>query len=409
MWAQQSNNNLVQPNNFVFGASSMNFLHDQQNFERANHLFSGQKHQQQHQHQQQRLAQPQLKPQFAVNNAAMFANFMPYNCNLQAVHQSFMTAQPLALQEYITPPAQTRRLMPTQFPAPTIDLQKQNADHCMDTLLAASVSELHRVNATPLIALATRAQRTSEMELSSDHALGRTNCRKRKAPVSSESALSDHVRVSRQRKASIRSRKKRGLASAWSEISSILVEGSNADTDSDIAMADQTMVTTSNVQQQPAVHTLAAIVTKKSDKRMTCSLCEFTSSQMGHLNAHLRRKHKFSKHICHTCNFSHDDKLAYFAHMKTHCSESDEARRLRYRCNVCHYSTNKKSHLEGHVRTHKGLKSFQCDSCEYKCDRRHHLTIHMRQHTGEKPIQCELCDYKCSDNSSLTYHIRTKH
>lgn len=76
-------------------------------------------------------------------------------------------------------------------------------------------------------------------------------------------------------------------------------------------------------------------------------------------------------------------------------------------CDYCGYTSNHKSTMTKHIRTHTGEKPFACDQCEYRAAIKSHLARHMRVHTGEKPFACHHCTFRASNKSSLTKHLRT--
>lgn len=58
----------------------------------------------------------------------------------------------------------------------------------------------------------------------------------------------------------------------------------------------------------------------------------------------------------------------------------------RYVCTNCPFSTNRKSNIERHQRTHTGEKPFQCPVCLFPFGQRTHLKVHMRnRHQLELP------------------------
>ena len=51
----------------------------------------------------------------------------------------------------------------------------------------------------------------------------------------------------------------------------------------------------------------------------------------------------------------------------------------------------------------------QCEVCLYTSARKSDVTLHMRTHTGERPYKCPHCDLQCTQASNVTAHIRRKH
>ncbi len=50
----------------------------------------------------------------------------------------------------------------------------------------------------------------------------------------------------------------------------------------------------------------------------------------------------------------------------------------KYACTYCPFSTNRKSNIERHLRTHTGEKPFPCAVCGFRFGQRSHLNVHMR-------------------------------
>ena len=53
--------------------------------------------------------------------------------------------------------------------------------------------------------------------------------------------------------------------------------------------------------------------------------------------------------------------------------------------------------------------SFKCDHCHYSCARKSHLEIHGLIHTGERPFRCKQCHYATRWKGDIVKHKRKHH
>ena len=56
-----------------------------------------------------------------------------------------------------------------------------------------------------------------------------------------------------------------------------------------------------------------------------------------------------------------------------------------------------------------GKKMHQCPHCPYQSQKRQHLEYHIRKHTGEKPYGCPHCSYRAAHESNMRRHIVVHH
>ena len=85
----------------------------------------------------------------------------------------------------------------------------------------------------------------------------------------------------------------------------------------------------------------------------------------------------------------------------------DKSTMKRFSCSFCEYSTDNKGHLTRHRRIHTGEKPFKCKHCDKSFSVKSNLIYHERLHTGEKPYQCKHCDKSFAQSSALAKHERT--
>merc|ERR1712223_2166046 len=67
--------------------------------------------------------------------------------------------------------------------------------------------------------------------------------------------------------------------------------------------------------------------------------------------------------------------------------------------------------LKGHNKEHLGKPPYICNvgTCTYSSNDKSTLTRHMRTHTGEKPFECKLCNYGFTTKANCERHLKNKH
>ncbi|GIX76004.1 hypothetical protein CEXT_468971 [Caerostris extrusa] len=79
-----------------------------------------------------------------------------------------------------------------------------------------------------------------------------------------------------------------------------------------------------------------------------------------------------------------------------------------HQCNLCMYSTPKKSRMQRHMLSHRNIRSFTCNECGQAFLHKHHLQAHLRVHTGEKQFKCDICGQGYTRREYMERH-KTKH
>lgn len=81
------------------------------------------------------------------------------------------------------------------------------------------------------------------------------------------------------------------------------------------------------------------------------------------------------------------------------------SRALRFGCRFCSYSSDKKTDVRVHERTHTGERPFHCHLCPRKFSHKSNLTKHLRCHSGEKPFRCPICCKSLGRKTDLRRHV----
>lgn len=152
-----------------------------------------------------------------------------------------------------------------------------------------------------------------------------------------------------------------------------------------------------------------------------CELCGDCFSAPEDLQAHLRSRHangSLGKHQCSYCPYSTDSRSHLVVHERTHTGQRP------YVCHVCRKGFSCQTHLKDHLRihtnerpfsshedvqkrSHNGQRPFVCHLCPSSFLRRTHLQDHLRTHTKERPFGCEHCGQRFTQASNLARHRRT--
>lgn len=133
------------------------------------------------------------------------------------------------------------------------------------------------------------------------------------------------------------------------------------------------------------------------DDLLRCSECEYLTTNRVSLKRHIRRKHQSGVFTCDSCDFTTTQPGNLDLHMRNHRVEL-------LQCTHCNYSTTHSGHMNTHMRKHAGTL-LQCDQCDYVTAYANELKIHVRKHTGEL-LQCDQCDFTSIDSRNLKVHMR---
>ena len=89
----------------------------------------------------------------------------------------------------------------------------------------------------------------------------------------------------------------------------------------------------------------------------------------------------------------------------------DMKMRGEFPCRLCPAVYPNLRALKGHNKEHLGKAPYSCNvgSCTYSSNDKSTLTRHMRTHTGEKPFECKLCNYGFTTKANCERHLKNKH
>ena len=153
--------------------------------------------------------------------------------------------------------------------------------------------------------------------------------------------------------------------------------------------------------------------THTGDKPFKCMLCDYAAAQNSTLKEHMKRHTGQKPYKCTSCDYAAAKKQTRDLHMlKRHGSETPHQGKdgiRKHDCPQCNYSTDNRSLLIIHARTHTGDKPFKCMLCGYSAAQKGTLKEHMKRHTGQKPYKCTSCHYAAAKKQTLNLHMLKRH
>ena len=147
--------------------------------------------------------------------------------------------------------------------------------------------------------------------------------------------------------------------------------------------------------------------TKNAKSSWECNLCHYTTVKKSILLRHCKTAHTNVKDFnCNLCQYSTNTKMSILHHYKTaHTNMKD------FKCDLCEYSTNWKKELQRHSKAvHLNIKEYKCDQCTKEFTQKGHMLSHKRMiHEGIKEYQCDKCSFGSNTRYKLEQHKREVH
>ncbi|CAK1554247.1 unnamed protein product [Leptosia nina] len=127
--------------------------------------------------------------------------------------------------------------------------------------------------------------------------------------------------------------------------------------------------------------------------------CPSAVSLRGHMKSHT------TKYKCKVCNIIRLSRQ----HIIEHYLLDHTAYTPDYKCNNCNFTTNKRTVMQRHARTHSESGHFTCHECGRTFKSKETLRVHTTRHDAKKRFSCDSCKRSFIFKSLLQKHIRSVH
>lgn len=150
---------------------------------------------------------------------------------------------------------------------------------------------------------------------------------------------------------------------------------------------------------------------KRVFEYLYCDHCKYKTLEKQFLVYHMQSKHmSVNTFKCPTCKKSFSTPHYLRAHTRHSCKNSSRLRRLT--CDICQYTTSFKRLLVSHIQRHMGLR-FKCKACGNSLKSKMSYITHVNyacKHSSKlKRFSCDHCQYKATKKNNLLVHIQTNH
>lgn len=127
-------------------------------------------------------------------------------------------------------------------------------------------------------------------------------------------------------------------------------------------------------------------------------------SSRNFLERHRTQKHVERRHQCTYCSYSSDKRTRVLRHERTHTREGF------FPCGTCGKAFPRQDNLTKHQVLHTGERPYTCTERSSASFTENYVPIqHARIHSGYKRYPCHLCKYRTSDSGNLKKHIICVH
>ncbi|KAH9502410.1 hypothetical protein Btru_075611 [Bulinus truncatus] len=141
-------------------------------------------------------------------------------------------------------------------------------------------------------------------------------------------------------------------------------------------------------------------ILESGGEKYRCSLCHYTSQRICNIKLHMKTHRQKKPSECSLCDFSSTSPEALQEHMLKHCKVRT------YACKFCPQSFNHKSTLRAHLRAHKDQEPFLCAYCVFETTNPMEYREHMLVHSGcSSRLRCPGCELILNNKEELTVHL----
>ncbi|GFN91358.1 Zinc finger protein 507-like [Plakobranchus ocellatus] len=141
-------------------------------------------------------------------------------------------------------------------------------------------------------------------------------------------------------------------------------------------------------------------ISENNGYKFRCVLCHYTSERIYNIKLHMKTHRQKKPTECSLCDFSSASPEALQEHMLKHCKVRT------YACKFCPQNFNHKSTLRAHMRAHKDQEPYLCAYCVFETSNTREYQDHMQVHSGcSSRLRCPGCDLVLGGKDELTAHL----